>query len=210
MRRTVLAWDAPNIDMTLFQLLGRRPGQADRPDMRAVLRWMASKRERGDRLEAAVFVNVSAERPQALQGWVTFLQNIGFRVFARPKMDGSDIDEAMVEYIRDVASDASNLVVASNDAHRFLEPIREIASTVRVTVLGFAELAGELAEPNGWEFVDLEEVPDVIRVSLNRTRLDMLPEAGKWFEPRVSVEQALGAPPGTAQTSDAPARGGWA
>jgi uncharacterized protein len=207
MGRIVLAWDAPNIDMTLTSLLGHRPNQETRPDMRALLRWLAERRAPGDRLEAAVFTNIPAERSQGVQSWVTFLQGIGFRVFAKPKVEGSDIDEAMVDYIRTAARDASQVVVGSTDARRFVEPIREIAAAVDVTVLGFVEHAGELAEPDGaWAFVDLEDVPDVIRVPLTRTRLDILPEEGGWLEPRVSLEEALHESPTLpeADTSDEP------
>src|SRR5688500_2286118 len=99
MGRVVLAWDAPNIDMTLSTLLGRRPGPNDRPDMRAVIRWLAEQRGPADRLEASVFVNVNPEQPHQLQGWIAFLQSIGIRVFAKPKVDrADDIDEAMVGY----------------------------------------------------------------------------------------------------------------
>ena len=192
MGKVVLAWDAPNIDMTLSQLLGRRPGSGDRPDMRAVLRWLADRRQPGDRLEATVFVNVPPDRPHALQGWVVFLQSIGFRVFAKPKTEGSDIDEAMVDYIQGAAAEATQIVVASNDARRFLEPIGAIAASIPVAVLGFVEFAGELAEAEAWEFIDLEEIPDVIRVALPRTRLDGLPIEGGWFEPRVTPEEILG------------------
>jgi uncharacterized protein len=190
MGRTVLAWDAPNIDMTLSQLLGRRPDQGDRPDMRAVLVWLAGLGP-GDKVEASVFVNVSRERLQALQGWVMFLQSIGYRVFARPKVDGSDIDDAMLDYVSRKAAGASRLVIASNDARNFVEAIRQLAPTVPVTVLGFVELAGELANGTEWEFLDLEGIPGVIPSPLNRTRLDGLDEEGAWFEPRVTPEQAL-------------------
>jgi uncharacterized protein len=77
MGRIVLAWDAPNIDMTLTQLLGHKPGPGDRPDMRAVLRWLVDQRAPDDDVEAAVFVNVAAQRPRGIQGWISFLQNIG-------------------------------------------------------------------------------------------------------------------------------------
>ncbi len=190
MGRTVLAWDAPNIAMTLSQLLGRRPDQGDRPDMRAVLVWLAGLGP-GDKVEASIFVNVSRERLQALQGWVMFLQSIGYRVFARPKVEGSDIDDAMLDYVRKKAAGASRLVIASNDARNFVGPIRELVPTVPVTVLGFVELAGELADGTDWEFLDLEAIAEVIPGPLNRTRLDRLGEEGEWFEPRVTPEQAL-------------------
>lgn len=192
MGRIVLAWDAPNIDMTLSQLLGRRPGATDRPDMRAVLRWLADRREQGDSLEPTVFVNVNPDRPHALQGWVVFLQSIGYRVFAKPKFEGQgDIDEAMVAYVEQAAADASRIVLASNDARRFVGPVRELAGAVGVSVLGFVELAGELADADGWEFIDLEDLPGVIPGRLTRTRLDTLASEGGWFEPRISPEDAL-------------------
>ncbi len=70
-------------------------------------------------------------------------------------------------------------------------PIRELVPTVPVTVLGFVELAGELADGTDWEFLDLEAIAEVIPGPLNRTRLDRLGEEGEWFEPRVTPEQAL-------------------
>jgi uncharacterized protein len=191
MGRIVLAWDAPNIDMTLTHLLGRKPGAADRPDMRALLRWLVEQRGPDESVDAALFVNVPAQRPQALQGWISFLQSIGFNVFAKPKVEGSDIDEAMVEYLRHNASDGARLVVASNDARRFVEVVRDVSKDVAVMVLGFVELAGELAEADGWEFVDLQDVPDLISARLHRTRLDTLPDEGGWFEARLSPVDAI-------------------
>lgn len=186
MGRVILAWDAPNIDMTLSTLLGRRPGPNDRPDMRAVIRWLAEQRGPDDRLEISVFVNVNPDQPQALQGWIAFLQSIGIRVFAKPKtgpMD--DIDEAMVDYIRSVSDPSSKVFLASNDARRFTEPVRQLATSATLTVLGFVELAGELADAHGWSFVDLEDLPGVIPGKLIRTRLDTLPTDGAWLEPRM-------------------------
>lgn len=191
MGRIVLAWDAPNIDMTLTQLLGHKPGPGDRPDMRSVLRWLADQRAPDDEVEAAVFVNVATQRPRAIQGWISFLQNIGYHVFAKPKAGDSDIDEAMVGYLRRNAAGGVRVFVASNDARRFVEPVRELARTVAVTVLGFVESAGELAEAEGWDFVDLQDIPDVISAPLHRTRLDTLPPEGGWFEARLTPLDAL-------------------
>jgi uncharacterized protein len=190
----VLAWDAPNIDMTLSGLLGHRPGQPERPEMRALLRWLASERqETVATLEATVFVNVPVEHPQALQGWITFLTSVGFRVFAKPRQEGTDIDEEMVAYIQKAAADgACQVVIGSNDAKRFLEPARElVAAGVTVVVLGFTEFAGDLAEVDGWTFIDLEDIPDLLRAALPRTRLDQLPTEGGWFEPKVDPAATL-------------------
>jgi uncharacterized protein len=203
MGRIFLAWDAPNIDMTLTQLLGHKPGPGDRPDMRAVLRWLVDQRAPDDDIEAAVFVNVATQRPRAIQGWISFLQNIGYHVFAKPKAGDSDIDEAMVSYLRGAVGDGARVFVASNDARRFVEPIREIARSVAVTVLGFVETAGELAEAEGWEFVDLQDIPDVISAALHRTRLDTLPAEGGWFEARLTPMDAV-ASTGITSTSSPP------
>lgn len=203
MGRIVLAWDAPNIDMTLTQLLGHKPGPGDRPDMRAVLRWLADQRAPDDEVEAAVFVNVATQRPRAIQGWISFLQNIGYHVFAKPKAGDSDIDEAMVGYLRRNAAGGGRVFVASNDARRFVEPVRELARTVAVTVLGFVESAGDLAEADGWDFVDLQDIPDVISAALHRTRLDTLPAEGGWFEARLTPLDAL-AGTGLSSTSAQP------
>jgi uncharacterized protein len=192
-RRRVLVWDAPNIDMTLSQLLGRRPSAGDRPDLRALLRWLVSRREPGEAVEASVFVNVPPERPPGLQSWIAFLTSVGFRVFAKPKSSNeSDVDEDMVDHIRAVALEAAEIVVASNDSRRFLEPLRHLSRQgVQVTVLGFAELAGYLAGSPGIDFVDLEDIPGLLSVTLQRVRLDTLPDEGAWFEPRVSPEEVV-------------------
>jgi hypothetical protein len=109
----------------------------------------------------------------------------------------------MVSYLRNNVGDGVRLFIASNDARRFVEPIRELARTVTVTVLGFVEAAGDLAEAEGWEFVDLQDIPDLITAPLHRTRLDTLPHGGGWFEARLSPMDAVSAI-GPASTSSPP------
>jgi hypothetical protein len=171
--------------------------------MRAVLRWLVDQRAPDDGVEASVFVNIATQRPRAIQGWISFLQNIGYHVFAKPKAGDSDIDEAMVSYLRANAGEGVRVFVASNDARRFVEPVREMARTVAVTVLGFVESAGELAEPEGWDFVDIQDIPDVITAPLHRTRLDTLPAEGGWFEARLTPLDAV-AGSGISATSTPP------
>lgn len=139
-------------------------------------------------------MNVPQERPQALQGWVSFLTSIGYRVFARPRVEGSDIDDDMLGYVREMtALGAKEVVIGSNDGRMFLEPVREIvAAGTRVVVVGFTEFAGELAEPDAWEFVDLDDIPELLSVPLPRTRLDRLSADGGWLEPRVTIDEAIG------------------
>jgi uncharacterized protein len=182
--RILMAWDAPNIDMTLSQFLDHRPGPADRPDMRAVMRWLRGLGEPQDRVEASVFINVPPERPKAQRDWAFYLQGIGYRVFAKPKANGSDIDEEMQVYLRSKAPGSSHVVVASNDANAFVDLVEEMAGHRAVIVVGFEELAGALATPAGWTFVDLADIPQVLPGELPRTRFGTLGPEGGWFEPR--------------------------
>jgi len=98
----------------------------------------------------------------------------------------------MVAYLRERAPEAKELIVGSNDAQRFVGPLQELASDgIAITVLGFVEFAGALAGTPSLTFVDLEDIPELLTVRLERIRLDNLPEEGQWFEPRISPEEAL-------------------
>lgn len=108
----------------------------------------------------------------------------------------------MVAYIERAAKEAKAVVIGSNDAKKFLEPVRNMfAGGIDVAVAGFTEFAGELADADGWEFVDLEEIPGLLSVPLPRARLDQVPAEGGWFEPRVSPEIAVGRVEGVEETT---------
>ena len=184
--RVLLVVDAANIDMTLTSFVGR-PTQRERPDFGVLARWLRD-RAGPDRLaEACVFVNVAQQNAGPLRGWVMWLLEQGYRVFARPKVGTSDIDEDIVAHLR-LRRDEGRLqeaLVASNDAKAFLEPLEDLArGSVRVVVLGFEEFAAGLADSPLIEFLDLEDVPGLFETGLpNRVRLDRLPMEGRWFEP---------------------------
>ena len=117
-----------NIDMTLAQLLGDRPRAAERPDMRALLRWFVQRKRSDERSEAVFFVDVPAEASPGLKRCIAFLTSIGYRVYAKPKESyASDVDEAMVAYIESVTATAGEIIVASNDARRFTDPLKSVA-----------------------------------------------------------------------------------
>lgn len=185
MGRHVLVWDAPNIDMTLANIIDGRPTARERPDLQVLGAWLVAQAN-GDDLEACVFVNVAEHVAGPLRGWVLWLLEQGFRVFARPKINDSDVDDDMVEHLlaRQTEGDLTAAYVGSNDARCFVEPLTDLVEDgVAVTVLGFGEYAGSLPYQEGFRFVDLEELDGLFAVALPRINLEILPPEGRWFEP---------------------------
>lgn len=186
----LLVWDAPNIDMTLAQVIGTRPGPESRPRFDAVGRWLVQRAADRD-VEACVFANVPPQNAVNMRGWVETLRAFGFAVFARPKLQPSDdVDDAMLDHIWARASERrlARVVVASGDGRNFRGPLDELADQgVEVIVLSFAEIAGYAQESDKIAFLDLEDVPGVFTSPLNRTRLDSLPPQGAWLVPTGSL-----------------------
>lgn len=187
--RRCLVWDAPNIDMAIASIVGARPTPAERPDFLALARWFVAGGE-GMANEAAVFVNVPEYHADRLQQWVVWLLSVGYRVFAKPRTPGSDVDTDMIRYLTERAGDKelAEVVVASHDANNFLGPLEKFAANgVAVTAIGFAEHAGRLSHAEFIRFVDFAEIPNLFSVPLPRVDLTRLPPEGRWFEPRVPL-----------------------
>ncbi len=196
-RRVLLVWDAPNLDMGLGSLLGRRPTGLERPRFDALGRWLlgraadvSAKQEAVAEIavepEATVFTNIAAGNADVVRPWVDALRNVGFAVFAKPKLDeDSDVDGDMLEHIAQRYSEGlAALVVASADGQAFREPLEEISrSGVPVQVLGFREHASWALASDTLEFVDLEDIAGVFREPLPRIGLDSLPDKGAWLQP---------------------------
>ncbi|HET9874542.1 MAG TPA: NYN domain-containing protein [Mycobacterium sp.] len=193
-RRVLLVWDAPNLDMGLGAILGRRPTAVERPRFDALGRWLLSRTAEvsashpnvSTEPEATVFTNIAAGSADVVRPWVEALRNVGFAVFAKPKIDEySDVDPDMLDHIalrRDEGLAA--LAVASADGQAFREPLEELSSAgIPVQVLGFREHASWALASDTLEFVDLEDIPGVFRERLPRISLDSLPEAGAWLQP---------------------------
>ena len=186
MGRHLLVWDAPNVDMTLANIIDGKPTAKDRPDLAVLGDWLVDHAGGDDTVEACVFINVAAHVAGALRGWVMWLLEEGFRVFAKPKHDDSDVDDDMLEHLWDRLDqgDLEAVYVGSNDAKAFAEPLEQVAgSGIAVTVLGFAEYAGGLTAVEGVRFVDLESIEGLFAEPLPRITLETLPEEGRWFEP---------------------------
>jgi uncharacterized protein len=190
----LLVWDAPNIDMTLSNVIGGRPSASSRPRFDAVARWLLA--EAGDReVEGCVFANVVPGGAATMRGWVEAIRSFGYAVFARPKLGpGDDVDADMLSHIaaRARSHRLRRLVVASGDGRNFAEPLHQLAAQgVEVVVLSFVEVAGYAQETEAIRFVDLEDVPGAFTTPLPRVRLDNLPEGGAWLQPTRPMRHLL-------------------
>jgi putative heme uptake system protein len=192
--RTLLVWDAPNMDMSLGSLLGARPTSAFRPRFDAVGRWLLGQAGEGV-AEATVFTNVVPGSTEIVRPWVEALRNVGFAVFAKPKTtEDSDVDDDMLAHIeaRRAEGDLTHVVVASGDGRAFREPLEALVDAgVTVTVIGFREYAAFAVSSEIVEFLDLEEIDGVFREPLPRVSLDTLPEGGAWLQPLRSLRSLL-------------------
>jgi putative heme uptake system protein len=193
-RRVLLVWDAPNLDMGLGSILGRRPTATERPRFDALGRWLLARTaevavNRTDvsaEPEATVFTNIATGSADVVRPWVDALRNVGFAVFAKPKLDeDSDVDSDMLAHIAQRSQEGlAALVVASADGQAFRLPLEEISDNgVPVQVLGFREHASWALASDTLEFVDLEDIAGVFREPLPRIGLDSLPERGAWLQP---------------------------
>jgi putative heme uptake system protein len=195
--RVLLVWDAPNLDMGLGSILGRRPTALERPRFDALGRWLLARTaevaakshnvaEISAEPEATVFTNIAPGSADVVRPWVDALRNVGFAVFAKPKLDeDSDVDSDMLDHIAQRSREGlAALVVASADGQAFRQPLEEISrGGVPVQVLGFREHASWALASDTLEFVDLEDIAGVFREPLPRIGLDSLPEKGAWLQP---------------------------
>ncbi|HEX8498176.1 MAG TPA: NYN domain-containing protein [Actinomycetales bacterium] len=188
----LLVWDAPNIDMTLSNVIGARPSPSSRPRFDAVARWLVAGA--GDReVEGCVFTNVPPGAATGMRGWIEALRSFGYAVFAKPKIHhDDDVDLAMLQHIGDRARShrLTRLIVASGDGRNFTAPLEELARAgTEVVVLSFSEVAGYAMESDLLTFVDLEDVPGAFTTPLDRVRLDALPVQGAWLRPTRSLRE---------------------
>jgi uncharacterized protein len=193
--RTLLVWDAPNMDMSLGSLLGARPTAAFRPRFDAVGRWLLEQAGPEGIAEACVFTNVVPGSTEVVRPWVEALRNVGFAVFAKPKTsEDSDIDDDMLNHIqlRALEGGLRRVVVASGDGRAFREPLETLDQRgIGITVIGFREHASFALASDVIQFVDLEDIEGVFREPLPRITLDTLPDTGAWLPPFRSLRSLL-------------------
>ncbi|MBV9312356.1 MAG: NYN domain-containing protein [Pseudonocardia sp.] len=195
LNRVLLVWDAPNMDMSLGSLLGARPTSAFRPRFDAVGRWLLARAGTNGFAEACVFTNVTPGSTEVVRPWVEALRNVGFAVFAKPKItEDSDIDTNMLQHIelRRAEGDLSEVIVASGDGRAFRTPLEKLVDAgIDVTVIGFREYASFAQNSDLIDFLDLEDIEGVFREPLPRITLDTLPDEGAWLPPFRSLRSLL-------------------
>ena len=195
MGRVLLVWDAPNMDMSLGSLLGARPTSAFRPRFDAVGRWLLELAGDDRVAEACVFTNVTPGSTEVVRPWVEALRNVGFAVFAKPKVtEDSDIDSDMLEHIklRHGEGELTQVVVASGDGRAFRTPLEALVRDgIDVTVIGFREYASFAQVSDLIDFRDLEDIDGVFREPLPRMTLDSLPDEGAWLQPFRTLRSLL-------------------
>jgi uncharacterized protein len=180
--------------MGLGSILGRRPTGLERPRFDALGRWLlartadaaANRDDVSAEPEATVFTNIAPGSADVVRPWVDALRNVGFAVFAKPKLDeDSDVDSDMLEHIAQRSRQGlAALMVASADGQAFRAPLEEISrSGVPVQVLGFREHVSWALASDTLDFVDLEDIAGVFREPLPRIGLDSLPDKGAWLQP---------------------------
>ena len=195
-------WDAPNIDMGLGAILGSRPTAAHRPRFDAIGRWLVERTmdladDVGTHIEpeATVFTNIAPGSAEIVRPWVEALRNVGFAVFAKPKIgDDSDVDPDMLAHIRRRRGEGilEGVVVASADGQNFQDTLEELErAQIPTTVIGFHEHAAWAVNSEIIEFVDLEDIPGVFREPLPRVDLETLPDEGAWLQPFRSLLSLL-------------------
>ena len=198
----LLVWDAPNVDMGLGAILGARPTAAHRPRFDAIGRWLVHRTmdmadDMGTHIEpeATVFTNIAPGSAEIVRPWVEALRNVGFAVFAKPKIgEDSDVDPDMLEHIRRRRDEGilEGVVVASADGQNFQELLEELEdSGVPTAVIGFREHAAWAVNSDVIEFIDLEDIPGVFREPLPRIDLESLPDEGAWLQPFRSLTSLL-------------------
>ncbi|WP_395170241.1 NYN domain-containing protein [Corynebacterium kroppenstedtii] len=194
----LLIWDAPNIDMGLGSIIGGRPGSSYRPRFDALGQWLIRETDklgaaRAENIEpeATVFTNIMPGSADSIRPWIDALRNVGFAVFAKPKLfEDTDVDPDMLAHINRRYDEGvlRSVYVASADGRNFQPRLEELAADgIDVAVLGFYEHATWAVMSETIRFIDLEDVPDVFANPLPRVNLDRLPDEGAWLQPYRSL-----------------------
>ena len=148
--------------------------------------------------QARVTLGLDENSSRDMGRFVEMLRGTGFSVYARPKLtEGDDIDEALLDHLRERAASAplAEVLLASADQYRDAgdDSLGELAARLPLTVLGFREFNRAAMAMDGVRFIDLEDIPGLFAVPLDReTPLEALPPEGAWLPARRSLREIHG------------------
>ncbi len=176
--RCELLWDLPNQTTTLFEINGK-PGSGPKLDFAALGQWVTGHAGAGDEAAATVFANVTTDKNvSGLQGFINAIRNLGFSVFAKPRVGDSDIDDDLVAHVESVSGSLAHLIVGTHDRGLLQRCLDAVPAGCRVTVIGFEECSNWARSSDRVEFVDLEDIPGLFLAPLGRCLLRRLPAEG--------------------------------
>lgn len=172
---TVFVMDAPNVDASLGDTLGRAPLPSERMRMDVLMQWLRNKQQANrSQLYAKIFVN-RPTHPTARNkqfGWIAAMQKLGYHVYSKVRTaDDSDIDEEMVEYIGKLVGchNVVEIILASNDGWRFNSLMEVLAiSGIKVTILGFEEYPSVLTKNELFSFVPYSAITGLCPTVVSR------------------------------------------
>ncbi len=183
-----LVWDLPNMTSSLGRVIGSSAAKKTRYDFATLANYVVEVA--GEDLTAAgtVFVNVDKDQLPGLQRFVNMLRSCGFGVYARPKIDDSDIDDNLVAHVQANAADIAHLLIATHDKGLADRTAAVLDPDCRVTVLGFEELSSYALGSDRFEFVDLGDIDGMFTKPLARSLLSRLPDEGTYLRPLGSLK----------------------
>lgn len=178
--------DVPNMNWMLRDVVGTDKPSNDQLIQYEILKKYFEALYSSATVTATAFVNARENNWSSMLGWAKGLKDSGWNVFVKPKLEKTDIDEAIVEHIQmhcdNPALDLKTVVVVSHDTKRFSSLLESIAGTgVRAMYVAFTELLSP--KPGlGVEVLDIRDIPNITATPLpDELRYEKLPLEGRYI-----------------------------
>lgn len=185
-----LVWDLPNMVSSLGQVIGSSAAKKTRYDYVTLAEYVVEISGQELTPSGTVFMNVAKDQLPGLQRLVNMLRSCGFGVYARPKINDSDIDDNLVAYVQANALDTAHLLIATHDKGLVDRAVAPLDPRCRISVLGFEELSSYALGSDRLEFVDIGDVDGMFSKPLARSLLTRLPDEGAYLRPLGSLKGA--------------------
>jgi uncharacterized protein len=185
-----LVWDLPNMNSSLEEVVGSSAAKRTRFDFVTLAAFLVEASGPDLTPAGTVFLNAVKDQLPGLQRFVNMLRSCGFGVYARPKIDNSDIDDNLVAHVEATSVGTAHLLIATHDKALIERTVAALDPACKVTVLGFEELSSHASGSDRLEFVDLEDIDGMFTKPLARSLLSRLPEEGAYLRPLGSLKAA--------------------